>query len=82
MAVGSIFTCLDLEWNCKSLLFLSVLHNNLNGSIYVSFQSVHWRPDMFLDVKKLVDAHFALKTITIFDDSIGLEYVSVNLRGN
>jgi hypothetical protein len=54
----------------------------LNGSIYVSFQSVHWRPDMFLDVKKLVDAHFGLKTITIFDDSIRLEYVSVNLRGN
>ncbi len=68
MTLTCILARLDFEWDCEGLLFLSILHDDLNGGVNVPFQPIHRRPDMLLDIKKLVDAHLGPKAIAVNDN--------------
>jgi hypothetical protein len=69
-SIRRVLAGFDLEWNGQGPFALVILHGDLNGSIDIALQSVHWRPNMFLDIQKLVDAHSRLSAVPLANNSI------------
>lgn len=70
----------DLKGYCEGSLALIILHGDLYSGVDVPFQTIHRRPDVLLDVKQLIDAHYDLFAIAILDSSFGLATWSARLE--
>ena len=64
--VGGVATGFDLKRYSQCPLTLLVFHEDLNSGIDVSFQTIGWRPDMLLDIKKLGDTEPDFLATSVF----------------
>lgn len=73
IAVG-VFAGFDLEWDRQNTFIFAVEHRHLNGGINVTFQAIHRRPNVLLDVQEFCDSHIGFLPTPVLDSRFLLRW--------
>lgn len=75
------FSCLQLKGYDKIFQPIFVLAGNLHCGINITFEAIHWRPDVLFNLEQFVNTQIELCTITIFNERICLAEKSAKRTG-